>query len=128
MAWWLTDGRDMRTPINTSAELTEKLATLNNGGSENPVLALEHSAGHYMYVGLAGSTGFLNYYTHDDSSFVSVSDHPLQFDQQSVWFSYAGSGSEIRLRNCLPMDKVHQGVLEYYETGLRPACIVWEAD
>lgn len=126
---WLVDGRGTLAQVHGVEELTAKLAEVSKHDPHAPILGLQRGTGSLLHVGVAGDIGFLNYIEPvegpEERAFVSVGNSA---EEGSVWFSYAGSGSEIPRRNCLPMVEVLRAAAEYFQTGRMPASVKWELD
>jgi hypothetical protein len=127
MSCWLSDGKGKVYPVNSSGQLEQQLVEANASQSTNQIWALERDAGDVMYIGLAGDRAFINYLPNPDAGGGVVTlDQTIPEDKGTLWFDFAGSGSEISLRNCLPARLVFKAVVEFYETGELPKWVHWQ--
>lgn len=129
MPWWLSDGKGKVLLITRSRPLEQQLVEANTSQSTNPIGALERDVGDIMYIGLAGDRAFINYLPNPEAGGGVVTlDETLSEDAGTLWFDFAGSGSEMSLRNCLPFHLVLRAVVEFYETGELPKWVHWQQD
>lgn len=126
MDWWLVDGLGMRVSIGNAADLVRRIADASAKNPDAPTLTLQKGSESFMHIGVDKEVGYLNYVEGPaERSYVSVGNPAAE---GTAWFSYAGSGSEIPLKNCLPMGHLLEAVAEYYQTGSMPSSVQWEPD
>ena len=126
MAWWLVDGVGMQVNISSAADLTQRLIDVSASRPDAPTLTLQKESDRLMHIGVSKDIGYLNYVEGpNELSYVSIGDPDAK---GTLWFSYAGSGSEIPLRHCLPMSLLLKGILEFYHTCAMPSSVRWEPD
>jgi hypothetical protein len=126
--WELGDGKTTVGRISSAQELERTLKTLATSQPRSPILTLGPVEGdHFMQLGVSNDCCFLEFHPQDDPPYyVSVGSANHAENEGIKWFDYAGTPTEIPIRNCVSFQEMLGAVAEYLETESRPKCISWE--
>ncbi|HEX5398852.1 MAG TPA: Imm1 family immunity protein [Verrucomicrobiae bacterium] len=95
---------------------------------QHPIIVSLYAHGHRLGIGLGLRDSFVSFQRHKPTpgtNLITVGD--ARADDRAVFFFLGWRRTEIPRRNLLPSTKARQILREFFETGVRPAIVEWEA-
>jgi len=124
--WGLGDGKHDIGTFGSWDELEKQLRDLEASSTIAKVFTLgpvdkEHS----VEFGLSPEACFLEFHPSVGASTNYIAHESCQQSNNTCWFDYAGTPTEIPLAMCISHQTLSKALREYVETGTQPSCVDW---